>query len=87
MLDAYAKELGLETLLLETLIDSHRSFRSEVLKSREELNIEFERIRKNIEKYTRESINHGEYVATRRLAKMTVSEFIEFITDYKERHQ
>lgn len=87
LLDQYAKEIGIEKIYLETLISSHRNLRAEVMKSKEQRDAEFNSIREVVEKQTREAITHGEYIATRRLVKMTVSEFTEFISDYTERHE
>lgn len=81
ILQAYAKEIGVETMTLESLIRSHRTLREQAVVSNAERRAELDTARKRAAALAREEVMHGEYISRVRLAGMTMKEIAEIVVE------
>jgi uncharacterized protein YlaI len=78
-LKTYAREIGVESMTLVSLIDSHRHLRNQALKSNDELRHEINECRERVAASTRASIQHGEYISVEKLRTMNLGEIAKLI--------
>lgn len=78
---AYANELGIGSMTVESLIDSHRYLRGENVKRIEEQRAEMQRCRDIATQQARQWVTEHEYVSVERLRTMTLAQIAELICD------
>lgn len=80
-ISAYAKELGVESMTVDSLIRSHRNLRNWNIEWIADRNAEMNKAREAASRQAREWVTEHEYVSVERLRTMTIAQIAELIGD------